>query len=125
MSTDPTQKLRVLVVDDEPDPRQFIIRVLKSAGCEVRAAADGEQALIEAIDFQAEVVFLDVGIPLQYGWLVCAKLKLVAPSPIVVLMTGLDCDDLSSFSEFVKADDVLRKPFSAEDVLRFVPSVPV
>ena len=125
MFTGKSEKPRILVVDDEPDTRTFVGRVLESAGCEVRFAVDGEQALIEAIDFQAEVVFLDVAIPLQYGWLVCAKLKLVEPSPIVVLMTGLDCDDLSSFSEFVKADDVLRKPFSAEDVLRFIPSVPV
>jgi hypothetical protein len=35
-------------------------------------------------------------------------------------MTGHVCDDLSSFSEFVKADDVLRKPFSAEAVPGFV-----
>jgi two-component system, OmpR family, response regulator len=125
MSTDPSRKLRVLVVDDEPDTLKFVSRVLESAGCEVRSAADGEQALIQAIDFQAEVVFLDVGIPLQFGWLVCAKLKLVEPSPAVVLMTGLDCDDLNSFSKFVKADDILRKPFSAADVLQFVPCVPV
>jgi len=36
-------------------------------------------------------------------------------------VTGQALDDLNSFSEFVKADDVLRKPFSAEDVLGFIP----
>jgi DNA-binding response OmpR family regulator len=123
MFTHKSDKVRVLVVDDEPDTVKFVSRVLESAGCEVRGAADGGQALIQAIDFQAEVVFLDVGIPLESGWLVCAKLKLVEPSPTVVLMTGLDRDDLSSFSEFVKAGDLLRKPFSTEDVLQFVPCV--
>lgn len=125
MSNEIPKKLRALVVDDEPDARTFVSRVLESAGCVVRAATDGEQALIEATRFQAEVVFLDVGIPLQYGWLVCAKLKFINPSTTVVLMTGLDWNDLSGFSEFVKADGVMRKPFSAEDVMQFVPSVPV
>jgi DNA-binding response OmpR family regulator len=125
MSTSELEKVRALVVDDEPDTRNFVRRVLESAGCEVRVAADGEQATIGSIDFRAEVVFLDIEIPLQYGWLVCAKLKLVEPSPTVVLMTGLDWDDLSGLSEFVRADHVLRKPFSAQDVLQFVPSIPL
>ncbi len=99
--------------------------MLESAGCEVRDAADGEQALVQAYEFQPEIVFLDIKIPEQYGWLVCAKLKLVEPSPTVVMMTGLNCDDLDSFSEFVKADDVLRKPFSADEVIRFIPGLPV
>jgi DNA-binding response OmpR family regulator len=124
MPTDESKSICALVVDDDPDIRMFVGRVLESAGCEVHVAADGEQAIIEAFTFQADIVFLDISIPLQYGWLVCAKLKLIEPSPTVVLMTGLDCDELNSFSEFVKATDVLRKPFSAEDVLEFLPSAP-
>ena len=115
----------VLVVDDDPDVREFVGGLLESVGCEVQFAADGEKALVHAFRFQPEIVFLDIKIPEQFGWLVCAKLKLIEPSPTVVLMTGLTCDDLDSFSEFVKADDVLRKPFSAEDVLGFIPGLPV
>ena len=36
-------------------------------------------------------------------------------------VTGQALDDLNSFSKFVKSDDVLRKPFSAENVLGFIP----
>ena len=97
--------------------------VLESAGCEVQNAEDGEEALTAAFEFQPEIVFLDINLPKQFGWLVCAKLKLTEPSPQVVLITGLVSDDLNSFSEFVKAGDVLQKPFSAEDVLRFIPGV--
>jgi CheY-like chemotaxis protein len=124
MFTDVSPRIRVLVVDDDPDIRSFVGHVLKSAGCEVHFAVNGEQALDRAIVLQPELVLLDINLPLQDGWLVCAKLKLIEPSPDVVLMTGLDCDDLDRFSEFVKATDVLRKPFSAEDLLRKVPCVP-
>ena len=125
MSTNTLKPVRALVVDDDPDIREFVSGLLESAGCEVHVAADGGQALIQSYEFQPEIVFLDIKIPEQYGWLVCAKLKLVEPSPTVVLMTGLTWDYLDSFSEFVKADDVLRKPFSAEDVLGFIHPMPV
>jgi DNA-binding response OmpR family regulator len=125
MSIDKLRPVRALVVDDDPDIREFVGGLLESVGCEVHVAVDGEQALIQAFEFQPEIVFLDVNLPKQFGWLVCAKLKLIEPSPTVILMTGLTCDDLDSFSEFVKAADVLRKPFSAEDVLGFIPAVPV
>lgn len=124
MSIDVSPRIRVLVVDDDPDICRFIGLVLESAGCEVHFAADGEQALHQAITLQPALVLLDINLPLQDGWLVCAKLKLIEPSPNVVLVTGLDRDDLDRFSDFVKATDVLRKPFSAKDVLRKVPCVP-
>ena len=125
MSIDNSEPVRALVVDDDPDIREFVSGVLESVGCDVHVAADGEQALIQAFEFQPEIVFLDVNLPKQFGWLVCAKLKLIEPSPTVILITGLNCDDLDSFSEFVKAGDVLRKPFSEEDVLAFIPGLPV
>ena len=125
MSIDNSEPIRALVVDDDPDIREFVSGVLESVGCKVQLAADGEQALIQAFEFQPEIVLLDINLPKQFGWLVCAKLKLIEPSPTVILITGLTCDDLESFSEFVKAGDVLRKPFSAEDVLGFIPGLPV
>jgi DNA-binding response OmpR family regulator len=125
MSIDNSEPIRALVVDDDSDIQEFVGGVLESVGCEVHLAADGEQALVQAFEFQPEIVFLDVNLPKQFGWLVCAKLKLVEPSPTVILITGLTCDELDSFSEFVKAGDVLRKPFSAEDVLGFIPGLPV
>ena len=124
MSTDKLRPVRVLVVDDDPDITEFVGDLLESAGCDVQIAGDGEQALSQAFEFVPEIVFLDLNIPKQYGWLVCAKLKLVEPSPKVILMTGLAWDDLDEFSEFVKAGNVLRKPFSEDDVLGFIPSVP-
>ena len=125
MSIDNSEPIRALVVDDDPDIREFVSGVLESVGCEVHVAADGEQALVQAFECQPEIVFLDIKMPKQFGWLVCAKLKLIEPSPTVILITGLTCDELDSFSEFVKAGDVLRKPFSAEDVLGFIPGLPV
>ena len=116
----PDQKLSTLVVDDEPDVVDFLAHVLRSADCEVHSAEDGERALEQADACSPDVVFLDINIPEQDGWLVCSKLKMRSNAPTIVLITGRTKGDTERFADFVHADDVLNKPFSAEDVLRIV-----
>jgi CheY-like chemotaxis protein len=110
-----------LVVDDNPDTREFVGRILTNQGCDVHFANDGEEALSVARCLHPEVVYLDINMPEQDGWLVCAKLKYFPDAPTVVLMTGTQRDNLFRFAEFVKADTVLRKPFSANQVIESLP----
>ena len=72
----------------------------------------------EAHQFSPDVIFLDVNIPEQSGWLVCAKLKLMGRSPSVIFMTGLSGRQVSQHAEFIGADGLLHKPFAAKEVLR-------
>ena len=114
----PERKLSALVVDDDSDIVAFMTQVLISAKCEVCSAIDGEQALDRADANNPDIVFLDINIPEQDGWLVCSKLKMRMDGPRIVLMTGRTENDTDRFAEFVHADDVLKKPFSDRDVLR-------
>ncbi|MCA9123260.1 MAG: response regulator [Planctomycetaceae bacterium] len=114
------RRLSVLVVDDDSDVVDFMAHVLRSENCEVCLAADGEQALEQADNNELDVVFLDINIPEQDGWLVCSKLKMKLEGPRIVLMTGRTEDDTDRFAHFVHADDVLKKPFSDTEVLRIL-----
>ena len=114
------QRVSVLVVDDDPDIVEFMTHVLRAANCDVCSASDGEQALQQADENDPDVVFLDINIPEQDGWLVCSKLKMRLDGPRIVLMTGRSENDTDRFAHFVHADDVLKKPFSDADVLRIV-----
>ncbi len=114
----PDQPLTTLVVDDDPDVIDFLREVLSSAHCEVHTAKDGDEALQQADACKPDFVFLDIRIPEQDGWLVCSKLKLRPKAPTIVLITGLAEDNTDRFADFVHADEVLRKPFSEQDVLR-------
>lgn len=121
-----TEKLRpksALVVDDNVDTREFVGNVLMDQGCDVYFALDGHQALTMARQMRPDVVYLDVNMPEQDGWLVCAKLKFFPGSPAVVLMTGSDRGDLFRFAEFVRANNVLQKPFSANEVIGVLPRI--
>ena len=114
----PEQRLSALVVDDDPDVVEFVTHVLRSANCDVCSAFDGEQALEQAEAHDLDVVFLDINIPEQDGWLVCSKLKMPIDGPRIILMTGRTENDTDRFADFVHADDVLKKPFFEKDVRR-------
>jgi DNA-binding response OmpR family regulator len=114
------QRLSTLVVDDDSDVVEFMAHVLRSANCDVCSATDGEQALELASANDPDVVFLDINIPEQDGWLVCSKLKMRLDGPRIILMTGRSENDTDRFAHFVHADDVLKKPFSDEAVVRVV-----
>jgi two-component system KDP operon response regulator KdpE len=112
------QKRMALVVDDDPDIVEFMTQVLQSANWDVCIAVNGEQALDQAAANDPDVVFLDINIPEQDGWLVCSKLKMPIEGPSIVLITGRTDSDTNRFAGFVHADEILRKPFSDDDLLR-------
>jgi two-component system OmpR family response regulator len=51
---------RVLVVDDDGDCREIVSEALRFEGYEVRAAADGREALAVIGDWRPELILLDV-----------------------------------------------------------------
>jgi CheY-like chemotaxis protein len=117
------QSITALVVDDDPDVVEFMTHVLRSTGCDASFALDGDEALQQAEGNDPDIVFLDINIPEQDGWLVCSKLKMPPKGPAIVLITGRTENDTDRFASFVHADDVLRKPFSGEDVLRVMADI--
>ena len=115
-----TRIAKVLIVDDEPDTVDVVSRMLEGNGFEVARAYDGDQALELAYRLKPALVLLDVMMPEQDGWLVCAKLKSVEPAPKIVIFTVLKHGEADRFSEFVHADGILHKPFTREQLLATV-----
>ena len=54
---------RVLVVDDNSDAATSLALLLEMENCEVRTAADGEEALAQVEAFQPELIFMDLAMP--------------------------------------------------------------
>lgn len=77
----------VLVVDDDPDQRFVLRRLLRRVGItEVHEAADGEQALEVARAVAVDLVILDLAMPRRSGIDVLPELRAsVGRAPIVVL----------------------------------------
>ena len=67
--------LKVLVVDDEPDARQFIEFVLQQWGGTVRAAESVQGAMELLKTFTPDVVVSDIGMPLEDGYVLIRRLR--------------------------------------------------
>ena len=58
----PAQTSRVLVVDDNMDAADMLVMMLQMFGHEVQAAYTGQTALETAVEYQPDVVLLDIGL---------------------------------------------------------------
>jgi putative two-component system response regulator len=110
---------RILLADDDSAVRRTLERLLRSAGSEVIAVADGRAALEEFPCFDPDVVLLDVTMPEMDGFETCRRLKDDPETRLtpVVLLTGLNSisDRLRGIE--VGADDIVLKPFEWRELL--------
>jgi PAS domain S-box-containing protein len=102
----------VLVIDDDPDVRGFIVATLEEQGYRVRQAPDGEHGLKEAAREKPDLVVLDFIMPGLSGAEVARRILAKAPDQPILFVSGY------SETEAVKrtAPDapLLAKPFRAE-----------
>jgi two-component system, cell cycle response regulator DivK len=66
---------KILVVDDNQDSRELVVKVLKNKGYEMVEAVDGEEAIEKAIAERPNLILLDISIPKLNGYEVTQKLK--------------------------------------------------
>lgn len=72
---DDGSELRVLVVDDNVDIADALAALLDLQGCQVRVAHHGEAGLEQALEFEPDVIFLDIGLPGMDGYEVARELR--------------------------------------------------
>ncbi|MDZ7962937.1 MAG: ATP-binding protein [Aulosira sp. DedQUE10] len=71
--------VRVLVVDDEADSREFITTVLQQVQAEVQAAASVKEALQLISQYQPDVIVSDIGMPQEDGYSFIRKVRSLPP----------------------------------------------
>lgn len=117
--------LRVLVVDDMRDATYMLQTLLNRAGHDVRAAADGPNALAIALDFQPEVALLDIGLPGMSGLELAKRIRQQSTLKDMVLIAmtgdGEDADRQRSFD--AGFNHHLVKPADIRIVLKILANV--
>lgn len=113
-------KVRILIVDDEPVNRKVLENHLIRVGYEVVQAVDGPQALeIIKKDQKFDLVLLDIMMPKMSGYEVCHRIRdvyLPSELPVVMLTAKNRVTDLVE-GFHVGANDYLTKPFSKDELL--------
>jgi DNA-binding response OmpR family regulator len=108
---------RVLIIDDEANIRQMLRLTLEAASYEVGEAENGmEASFILSSDPDWNVILLDQRLPVVEGTEILPRLKVLAPSARVVMMTAYASVELAVEAMKLGATDFLRKPMTPEVV---------
>jgi CheY-like chemotaxis protein len=100
----------VLVVDDEEYVCEYMARILREAGYQVRVAHDGLQALgiVESYGGALDLVVTDVTMPRVTGTELAARIKQRWPGLPILYVTG------RHLPEDAPAAPFLQKPFTPD-----------
>lgn len=74
-NTSPLTNLRVLVVDDEADSRDFLAFVLEQAGAQVTATASASEALKVLTQSKPDILLSDIGMPEIDGYMLMRQIR--------------------------------------------------
>ena len=106
------QKIKVLVVDDEPDIVEILKYNLQKEGYDVATAEDGIKAVKVAGKFLPDVILLDIMMPNQDGVETCLQLRQIPElkNSFIIFLTAR-MEEYSEVAAFdVKTDDYITKP---------------
>lgn len=105
-----TEKLNILVADDEDLIRRALSRVLANKGHQVFSAENGAKALEYINTEKIDLIILDLLMPEKNGFDVLAEMKTVIPVVVISAFSGTNADHFHS-DEYPQVVGFIKKPF--------------
>lgn len=113
------EKIKIMVVEDEAPIQELLQFNLERNKYRVKVVDSGEEAISEAVQFQPDLILLDIMLPGADGLEVCKQLKANPKTeriPIIMLTALCEEADIVTGLE-LGADDYITKPFSPRVLL--------
>lgn len=110
--------LRILYIEDYPDNRLLIRRVLMAEGYEVIEAGDAQQALKLALSEPPDLILMDINLPEVDGYTLTARIRStprLAHIPVVALTANVMKGDRERMLE-AGCDGYIQKPVDIDQL---------
>src|ERR1700735_2579345 len=107
---------RILVIDDEAQITRVLRAALTAQGYQVRTANDPEEGLQGYREWSPDLWMSDLMLPTMTGGDVCRAIRLIAPTPVLVLSVR-DHERSKVEALDAGADDYVTKPFNIQELL--------
>lgn len=114
---------KMLVVDDHPENRSLLVQLLESAGCQVREAETGAEAIACYSQWQPQLIWMDMKLPDMEGQAVIHHLKKCigtqtndAYPTYIVAITASVYDQEQLLAAEQSCDGLIQKPFSVSQI---------
>lgn len=114
--------IKILIVDDEKNIREFVERNLTVRHYDVCSASSGLEALAIFNQGALDLIILDIMMPHLDGLEVCRRIRAVSTIPILAL-TALGEEEDKVRALDLGVDDYLTKPFGIEELLARIRSI--
>ena len=108
---------RILIVDDEDDFREAIIKRLRARKVDIEGANSGSKALEILTEKDFDVVVLDVKMPGMDGIETLREIKLKKPLVEVIMLTGHASVESGIQGMQLGAFDYVMKPVALDDLM--------
>lgn len=107
---------QLLIVEDDSNLREVLVRSLAAEGFAVEAVATGHELIESAAATTADAMVIDIGLPDSDGRDVCQALRARGVNTPILFLTARDAlpDRLSGFT--AGGDDYVTKPFEIEEL---------
>lgn len=113
---------RIVIVEDEEIIREELESFLRKYGYETEALSDFENILGDVMKSDADLVLLDLNLPVYDGYHICKEIRKKSDVPIIVVTSrDSEIDELMSMN--LGADDFVTKPYNTQILLARISSV--
>jgi signal transduction histidine kinase/DNA-binding NarL/FixJ family response regulator/streptogramin lyase len=114
---------RILIVEDNPDNRRLLVKLLTDlgpppSGLELREAANGQEAVEVAESWGPHLVWMDLRMPVMDGYEATRRIKAQAgaQAPVIIALTASALEEERAGVLASGCDDHVRKPFHERDI---------
>ncbi|MGB7621025.1 MAG: response regulator [Terriglobia bacterium] len=114
------EKIKILVIDDEPSVVDAVKLILNDNGYDAVVAMTGHEGIEECEKARFDVTITDLRLPDMSGFDVLKWIRLKDPQSRVIIITSHSTPEVILEARKGGAVDVLPKPFSPKDLIQQV-----
>jgi CheY-like chemotaxis protein len=109
---------KILVVDDQPENRQLMMRLLTQIGLQVKEAKNGQEALNLWQEWQPHLIWMDIRMPIMNGYEATQRIRasLQGENTVIIALTAYASNTDRNSAISAGCNDYLSKPFQEDEI---------
>ena len=113
---------KIIIIEDDEVIREELQNFLKKYGYEVKAPVDFNNIIKYVENENANLILLDINLPVYDGYYICREIRKMSDVPIIVVTSrDSDADELMSMN--LGADDFITKPYNTDILLARIANI--
>ncbi|WP_159451538.1 PAS domain S-box protein [Planktothrix sp. PCC 11201] len=109
---------KILVVDDQPENRQLMIKLLTQIGLQVKEAENGQEALHLWQEWQPHLIWMDIRMPIMNGYEATQRIRasVKGENTVIIALTAYASKTDRNLALSAGCNDYLSKPFQEDEL---------